>query len=199
MTNQEFRDIMNTGRACAAEHPARKKMHDLAQRALQIKMEMNTKYHAPEDLNGLLRQLMDTDVDPSVCVFPPFHTDCGIHTHLGKNVFINADCCFQDQGGIYIDDGAQIGHHVVLATLNHGVEPESRHDVIPAPIHIGKSVWIGSNSTVCAGVTIGDHAIVAGGAVVTKDVPANCIVGGVPAKVIKDIPMENASIIQKFL
>ena len=78
-----------------------------------------------------------------------------------------------------------IGHGVVLATLNHDMDPEKRQMLHPAPIHIGKGVWIGANATVCSGVTIGDHAVVAAGAVVVKDVPADTVVGGVPAKVIK--------------
>ncbi|MCA9835795.1 MAG: hypothetical protein KC422_02735 [Trueperaceae bacterium] len=106
---------------------------------------------------------------------------------VGKNVFINSGCRFQDQGGITIGDGAFIGHNVVLATLNHGIAPEKRSTIYPAPIVIGQKVWIGSNATVIAGVTLGDNAIVAAGAVVTKDVAANTIVGGVPAKTIKTL------------
>lgn len=83
-----------------------------------------------------------------------------------------------------------IGHNVVLATLNHGFAPEERSTTYPAPIVIGKNVWLGANVTVLLGVTIGDHAIVAAGAVVTKDVPENTVVGGVPAKVIKMITPE---------
>lgn len=106
---------------------------------------------------------------------------------VGKNVFINSGCRFQDQGGITIGDGVLIGHNVVLATLNHDVDPSKRSNMYPAPITIGCNVWIGANATVVPGVTIGDGAIIAAGAVVTKDVPANVIVGGVPAKTIKKI------------
>ena len=96
-------------------------------------------------------------------------------------------CKFQDQGGIYIGDGTLIGHNVVLATLNHAMAPEHRSDMLPAPIHIGRNVWIGANATILPGVTIGDGAVVAAGAVVTKDVPALTVVGGVPAKVLRHI------------
>ena len=106
---------------------------------------------------------------------------------VGERVFINMGCKFQDQGGITIDEGALIGHNVVLATINHDLDPAKRQSMSYAPIHIGKNVWIGANATVLAGVTIGDGAVVAAGAVVTKDVEPNTIVGGVPAKVIKKI------------
>ena len=111
----------------------------------------------------------------------------GIGMPEGRDVFINACCLFQDHGGITLGDGCQIGHNVDYATLYHGLAPEDRHKTYPAPVILGRNVWVGSNSTILQGVTIGDNAVVAAGAVVTKDVPADAIVGGVPAKVIKYI------------
>lgn len=102
-------------------------------------------------------------------------------------MFINSGCKFQDQGGIYIGDGALIGHNVVIATLNHDFAPEKRRGMYPKPVTVGKNVWIGSNSTICPGVTIGDNAVIGAGSVVTKDVPENMVAAGVPAKVIKSI------------
>lgn len=106
---------------------------------------------------------------------------------MGKNVFINAGCKFQDQGGIYIEDGVLIGHNAVLATINHMEDSEKRAGMIFQPIHIEKNVWLGANVTVLPGVTIGEGSIIAAGAVVTKDVSANMIAAGVPAKVIRKI------------
>ena len=120
-------------------------------------------------------------------MFPPFYTDCGKNIRVGKNVFINAGCCFQDQGGIEIGDGCLIGQQVVIATLNHAFEPERRNDMTPARVTLGKRVWVGAHATILPGVRIGDNAVVAAGAVVTKDVPANTVVAGVPAKVIRKI------------
>ena len=119
----------------------------------------------------------------------PFYTDFGRNIHIGKNVFINSCCHFQDQGGIYIGDYALIGHNVVLATINHDMNPYSRENIYK-PIKIGNRVWIGSNVVVTHGVTIGDGAVIAAGAVVTKDVQAYTVVGGIPAKVIKKVEIE---------
>ena len=124
------------------------------------------------------------------CLFPPFYTDYGQNITVERNVFINGGCHFQDQGGITIGEGTLIGHKVVIATLDHDQRPSHRQELIPSPVVIGKNVWIGANATITSGVTIGDGAIVAAGAVVTKDVPAMTIVGGVPARIIKQIPPE---------
>ena len=162
-------------------------MRFYSREAQKITMEINTKYHEPEELAELFSRLIGKPVGEGFGLFPPFYTDFGKNITVGKNVFINADCKFQDQGGIVIEEGALIGHGVVLATLNHDLDPAKRQQLHPAPIHIGKRVWIGANATVTQGVTIGENAVVAAGAVVTGDVPANTIVGGVPAKVIRAI------------
>ena len=120
-------------------------------------------------------------------LFPPFYTDFGKNIKVGRNVFINSGCCFQDQGGIEIGDGTLIGHQVVIATLNHDPDPEKRGDMFPRPVKIGAKVWIGSHATLLPGVTVGEGAIVAAGAVVTRDVPPRSVVAGVPARVIKSI------------
>ena len=187
MTIQEFRDYMASDKPVEGGSEVHMMFHKLSQEALQITADINSKYHTPEELHDLLEKLWGRKVPKSVGMFPPFHTDCGKNTVVGERVFINMGCKFQDQGGIIIDEGALIGHNVVLATLNHMLEPSMRAGMTHAPIHIGKNVWIGANATVLAGVTIGDGAVVAAGAVVTKDVESNTIVGGVPAKVIKKI------------
>ena len=187
MTIQQFRDFMACGEPVDANSPVHMMFHRLSQEALQITAIINGQYHTPQELHRLLEQLFGREVPSSVGLFPPFHTDCGKNTILGERVFINMGCKFQDQGGITIDEGALIGHNVVLATLNHYLDPERRGGMTHAPIHIGKNAWIGANATILAGVTIGAGAVVAAGAVVTKDVEPNTVVGGVPAKVIKKI------------
>lgn len=159
----------------------------LSNEAMKITAILNNSYHEQEEIQELFSKLIGKTVDKSFMIFPPFYTDCGKNITIGKNVFINTCCHFQDQGGIIIGDGTLIGHNVTLATLNHGFVPEDRATTYPSPIIIGKNVWIGSNVTIIPGVTIGENAIIAAGAVVTKDVPANVIAGGVPAKIIKSI------------
>ena len=160
-------------------------MDDMSNEARRITFRQNTAYHVPDKVRELLSELFGYSVPQTLRVFPPFYTDFGKNISIGENVFINACCHFQDHGGITIGDGCQIGHNVVFATLNHGLAPEDRKTTYPAPIILGKNVWIGSNATILQDVSIGDNAIIGAGAVVTKNVEANTIVGGSPARFIK--------------
>ena len=165
-----------------------------SQRALRLTAELNSTYPEPEEVRRRFFELIGQPEDETFCLFPPFYTDYGQNIRVGKHVFLNGGCHFQDQGGIVIGDGTLIGHQVVLATLNHCEDPARRQQLRAAPIVIGKNVWIGAHATVLPGVTIGDGAIVAAGAVVTRDVPANTVAGGVPARVIRAVRAEkNAS------
>ena len=161
--------------------------NQLADDAIRLCMELNTRYSTLEERIALMEQLMGRPVPDSFRLFPPFTTDCGKNIHLGERVFINSGCRFQDQGGIYIGDDALIGHNVVIATLNHDLDPAKRAATIPQRVTLGQGGWIGANATILPGVTIGDGAVVAAGAVVAKDVAPRTVVGGVPAKKIKDI------------
>lgn len=187
MTLQEFLARMDTGDEIEAGSEYHLFMHGLSQEALRITAQMNNAYHTPEELLALMRELTSQPDFPAFSMFPPFYTDCGKNIHFGQNVFVNSGCRFQDQGGIWIGDNALIGHNAVLATLNHNPDPAKRANLIPASIVIGNNVWLGANVTVLPGVTIGDGAIVAAGAVVTKDVPQNTVVAGIPAKVIRKL------------
>jgi acetyltransferase-like isoleucine patch superfamily enzyme len=162
-------------------------MDEMSNEARRVTFRLNAEFHTQEEVRSLLSEIMGYTVPDTLRVFPPFYTDFGKNIHIGENVFINACCHFQDHGGVTLGDGCQIGHNVVFATLNHGLEPENRRFTYPAPIVLGRNVWVGSNATILQGVTIGDNSVVAAGAVVTKDVPADTIVGGVPARVIKHI------------
>jgi len=185
MELNELLQHFNNGDTVGEDFAVIELMRYYSREAQKITLEINTVFHEPEELAALFSRLIGKPVGEGFGLFPPFYTDFGKNITIGKNVFINAGCKFQDQGGIVIEDGALIGHNVVLATLNHDMDPEKRQQLHPAPIHIGRRVWIGAGAVVTQGVTIGDNAVVAAGAVVTRDVPENVVVGGVPAKILK--------------
>lgn len=135
----------------------------------------------------VLSQIFGKQVDESTVVFPPFTTNFGRFTRIGKNVFINHGCSFLDLGGITIEDQVLIGPQVKLVTENHPLDPATRKGLITKPILIKRNAWIGAGATILPGVTVGENAVVAAGSVVTKDVAANTVVGGIPAKLIKNI------------
>lgn len=186
MTLKEFLDYVPTRGPLTTEGMHRL-MNEMSEEARRVTFRLNSAWHSQEEIRTLLGELFGRPVPDTLRVFPPFYSDFGKNIHVGENVFINACCHFQDHGGVTLGDGCQIGHNVVFATLNHGLEPADRGTTYPAPIVLGRNVWVGSNATILQGVTIGDNAVVAAGAVVSRDVPANTIVGGVPARIIKRI------------
>lgn len=186
MTLKEFLDYVPTRGPLNTEGMHRL-MNEMSEEARRVTFRLNSAWHSQEEIRSLLGELFGRPVPDTLRVFPPFYSDFGKNIHVGENVFINACCHFQDHGGVTLGDGCQIGHNVVFATLNHGLEPADRGTTYPAPIVLGCNVWVGSNATILQGVTIGDNAVVAAGAVVSRDVPANTIVGGVPARIIKRI------------
>ena len=187
MTLEALLADLDAGTTITAGSPHHAVMHEVSQQALQITGELNGAYHEPAQVRELLAELTGRPVDESVTVFPPFQADFGKNIRIGKRVFINSGCRFQDQGGVVIGDDSLIGHNVVLATLNHDLDPAHRADMHPAPIVIGANVWLGANVTVLPGVTIGDNAVVGAASVVTKDVPANSVVVGSPARVVRSV------------
>ena len=187
MNLQEYLAHLNQGKCVQGGSELHAFMTKVSHEAMKITSELNGSYHTAEEIRELFSALIGKEVDETFGLFPPFHTDCGKNITVGKNVFINSGCHFQDQGGIRIGNGVLIGHNVVLATLNHDVHPYNRASMHPAPIVMGDRGWSGSNATGVPGVTIGENSIGAAGAGVTKDVPPNTIVGGVPAKVLKRI------------
>lgn len=135
----------------------------------------------------ILSQIFDQEIDENTTVFPPFTTNFGRFTQIGKQVFINHGCSFLDLGGITIEDEVLIGPQVKLVTENHPLDPATRKGLITKPILIKRNAWIGAGATILPGVTVGENSIVAAGAVVSKEVPDNTVVGGVPARVLKSI------------
>ena len=187
MRVEAFRKVMAETKYIPAGSELHLAFHAFSQEALKITARLNGQYHTPDEVRQMMAELTASEIDESFAMFPPFHTDCGKNLKIGKRVFINAGCQFQDQGGIEIGDDVLIGPQTIIATLNHDPDPEKRGGMFAKSVKIGNKAWLGARVTICPGVTIGDGAIVAAGAVVTKDVPPRTVVAGVPAKIIKTI------------
>ena len=137
------KDVIGGFREGAEENAERDAYaNELFQEAVRIGMELNTMYHTPEELREIMGRLTGKKIDDTFRLFPPFYTDFGKNITIGKDVFINSGCHFQDQGGIEIGDGTLIGHNVVLATINHDLSPKENRKNHYAPIKIGAHVWI---------------------------------------------------------
>ena len=160
-------------------------MQGVVDRTISLSAQLNnsTSIH---QIRMLLGEIIGIEIDETTTVFAPFHTNFGRFLTIGKRVFINHACSFLDMGGIAIEDDVLIGPKVNLITENHPLDPADRRALICKPLVIKRNAWIGAGATVLPGVTIGENAVVAAGAVVSKDVPANSVVGGSPARHIKN-------------
>ncbi|MCW3076286.1 MAG: acetyltransferase [Bacteroidetes bacterium] len=186
LKHQEIFQRMKSGKSFKMVDPDFQIVNDIVSDTLKLSVELNSSGDTNK-IREVLRKITGTYIDDSTIVFGPFYTNFGRFISLGKNVFINHACSFLDMGGITIEDNVLIGPKVNLVTENHPIGPQNRKDLICKPIIIKKNAWIGAAVTILPGVTVGENSIVAAGAVVSKDVPANTIVGGVPAKFIKDL------------
>lgn len=163
-------------------------MEHYSNEARRVTAQINGSWLQDYEIRRLVAELTGEPIDPSFRLFPPIYSDFGKNLHFGRNVFVNSCCCFQDQGGIYIGDNCLIGHQTVIATINHNLDPSKRGNCICKPVHLANNVWLGANVKILPGISIGENAVIAAGAVVAKDVPANAIVGGVPAKIMGQVP-----------
>ncbi|MEQ1624599.1 MAG: DapH/DapD/GlmU-related protein [Sediminibacterium sp.] len=182
----ELFEQMLAGGLIPNDHPQLNLLWDAVAQTIQRSALLNTSTSIAESRTRI-SEIIGKEIDQSTTIFIPFHTNFGKHTWIGKNVFINHACSFLDLGGITIEDNVLIGPRVNLVTENHPVDPTQRKSLVLGAILIKKNAWIGAGATILPGVTIGENSIVAAGATVNKDVPNNCIVGGIPAKFIKDI------------
>jgi acetyltransferase-like isoleucine patch superfamily enzyme len=139
-------------------------------------------------ISGHVGERQTSDGDHSFLLIPPFYTAGGDEIRVGRRVFVNQNCTFYDLGGLDIADDVMIGPNVSIITMGHPLEPSKRRAAtIGKPIVVEKGVWIAAGAIIIDGVTVGAHSVVAAGSVVTKDVPANSLVGGNPARVIRSI------------
>lgn len=187
MTNFDIFQRELAGELISLRDPEYPKIAALIAEAQRITAEMNTGYRDPAEVRALFGRLTGTAVDESFWLLPPFYTDFGRNIRVGRNVFINHACEFMDRGGIAIGDDVLIGPKVNLVTISHPRDPATRRSTHCARIVIEKGAWLGAAVSVMPGVTIGENAVVVANAVVTRDVPGNTVVGGIPARVIRHI------------
>ena len=157
-------------------------------RAMAITARLNRlTFDDAGEIRALFSQLIGKEVDESFLFIPPFFTPPdGDEIRVGRNVFVNQNCTFYDLGGLDISDDMMIGPNVSVITTGHPLEPSQRRAAtIGKPIVIEKGVWIAAGAIIIGGVTVGEHSVGAAGSVVTKDLPANSLVGGNPARVIR--------------
>ncbi|MBQ9457206.1 MAG: sugar O-acetyltransferase [Bacilli bacterium] len=185
MDNPFFKKIDTEGSA-RDDEPIFQYAYDEMVRSHELSLKISQKKPTDPDYHGLLEELFQTKVDPSVAIVSPFYCDCGPRVKLGKDITINKGATFLSFGILEIQDGVLIGPEVKVATVNHDLY-DRRHLCHFKQVTICKNAWIGMGAILCPGVTVGENAVVAAGAVVTKDVPPNTVVGGNPAKVIKEL------------
>lgn len=186
MKDMDIIEKLKDGQAISLEDPEYYKIQEIVDRTIALSASLNSSTSIEETRNRL-SDIIGKPIDQSSTIFAPFYTNFGRFINIGKHVFINHACSFLDMGGITIEDGALIGPRVNLVTENHPLDPDQRSALLTKPIRIKQKAWIGAGATILPGVTIGRNAVVAAGAVVSRDVPDNTIVGGVPAKFIKSI------------
>ena len=177
---------LKLGEAIRLNDPEYYKINEIVSRTIKLSQQLNVSDNI-DAVRQFLSEIIGTKIDESTTVFPPFYTNFGKFISIGKNVFINHACSFLDMGGITIEDEVLIGPKVNLITENHPIDPNDRRALITKPILIKRRAWIGAGAIILPGVTVGENSIIAAGAVVSKDVPNNVIVGGIPAKIIKAI------------
>lgn len=179
-------DRMRAGEVIRKDDPGYDDFGRVVATTIRLCTQMNAHATDTDQVRDRLSEIMGSPIDGSTTIFPPFYTNFGRFTTLGKNVFINHACSFLDIGGITIEDDVLIGPRVNITSENHPVDPADRKALIPRSVHIKRNAWIGAGATILPGVTVGENAVVAAGAVVSRDVPPNTVVAGIPAKVVKE-------------
>jgi len=166
-----------------------RELYERIQRAIGLTERLNRiPYDQREAIRDTWMELTGAAVDEAFHLIPPLYSDHGLNIRVGRNVFINQACMLNDIGGIEIGDDVMIGPRVSLLTTGHPLDPgRRRRQIVAAPIAIERNVWLGAGATVLQGVTVGTDAVVAAGAIVTRDVPPRTLVAGVPARVLREI------------
>lgn len=158
-------------------------------KCLEVLYDYNQTRPSEEAKRQAIMQQVFAAVGENCYIEPPLHANWGIHTHLGNNVYANFNLTLVDDTHIHIGDDVMIGPNVTLATAGHPIDPDIRRQATQfnIPIAIHSNVWIGANTVVLPGVTIGENTVIGAGSVVTKDVPANVVAAGNPCRALRSI------------
>ena len=178
-------DTLKNGEPVDMLSPEYRPAIDELRRADLALFHLNQVEPTPENMEKGLDELFDGHDHSGLAIMTPCQIDFPKQLTIGKNVFINHSFTAMSIGGITLEDNVQIGPHVTIVTDNHDFD--NRYVLKCRSVRVCNNAWIGANATIMPGVTVGENAVVAGGAVVTKDVPANTVVGGNPAKIIKQL------------
>jgi acetyltransferase-like isoleucine patch superfamily enzyme len=185
-TRRTIFDRMRSGELFRLDDPEYPMVLEIVNRTLRLSAQLNASGDV-DQVRQILSEIIGSPIDDSTTIFAPFYTNFGRFITIGKNVFINHACSFLDMGGITIEDNVLIGPKVNLITENHPLDPSNRTSLVATAIVVKRNAWIGAAATILPGVTIGENAVVAAGALVSKDVAPNTVVAGVPAKMVKVI------------
>jgi acetyltransferase-like isoleucine patch superfamily enzyme len=185
-TRRTIFDRMRSGELFRLDDPEYPRVLEIVNRTLRLSAQLNASGDV-DQVRQILSEIIGSPIDDSTTIFAPFYTNFGRFITIGKNVFINHACSFLDMGGITIEDNVLIGPKVNLITENHPLDPSNRTSLVATAIVVKRNAWIGAAATILPGVTIGENAVVAAGALVSKDVAPNTVVAGVPAKMVKVI------------
>ena len=180
-----FEKIDKTGVGCKGDEAAIVLDKEI-KRSHRLSLKLSNMSVEDKDYKNTIEELLNAKIDDSVIIFSPFYCDCGPRLKLGKNIIINKGATILPVGIVEIEDNVLIAPDVKITTINHDLY--DRHGkCYMKKITIKNNAWICMGAIICPGVTIGENSVVAAGAVVTKDVPANTVVAGNPAKIIKKL------------
>jgi acetyltransferase-like isoleucine patch superfamily enzyme len=187
MDSRDIFERIKAGRKFRLEEPEFVPVLEFVIRTQELSVQLNTSAHI-DQVRELLSEIIGSSIDKNTRIFPLFYTNFSRFIMPGKNVFIKHACSFLDLGGITIEEDVLIGPKVNLITENHPLDLSDRQTLLLKPIVFKRNAWIGAAATILPEITIGENAVVAAAvAVVSKDVPANVVVSGKPAKIIKSI------------
>lgn len=186
MNKKNIFERLTSGEVIPMDDPDYGAIREMVNRTKKLSNQLNS-LDDLDDIRSILGEIIGKKVDDSTTLFTPFYTNIGINISLGKNVFINHACSFLDLGGIEIKDDVMIGPRVNITSENHPTEIATRKSMVPSRVIIEENVWIGAGATILPGVRVGRNSVVAAGALVNKDVPPNTVVGGIPAKILKNL------------